>query len=148
MEIMITIKIDGEDVKVSTEMFESNKKGLEDKGVDNVSQYAKWFNDYCVGWTKDPEFNLQFLQIQQRYLNDKLRKVGHVFLNDVYDCLGIQRTRAGAIVGWTYNKEHPNGDNFVDFGLNDERNIDFINGNTNKVLLDFNVDGSIIDLIE
>ena len=116
----------------------------------NVSEYARFFDDGCAGWTKDPEYNLMFLRDQQRYANDLLKSKGHLFLNEVYDLLGIPRTKAGQIVGWIYDEKHPNGDNFVDFGLTDIHNArvrDFVNGYERTILLDFNVDGSILDMI-
>ena len=51
----------------------------------NVSEYARFFDDGCAGWTKDPEYNLMFLRDQQRYANDLLKSKGHLFLNEVYD---------------------------------------------------------------
>lgn len=93
---------------------------------------------------------MHFLEDQQIYCNDLLKMKGHLFLNEVYDILGFPRTKAGAVVGWVYNEENPIGDNFVDFGLfdtNDERNSDFINGYRNTAILDFNVDGYILDYI-
>lgn len=114
------------------------------------SDYARFFDDGCTGWTKDPEYNLMFLKDQQRYANDLLRSKGHLFLNEVYDMLGIPRTKAGQAVGWIYDEVHPVGDNFVDFGLTDIHNAkvrDFVNGYERTILLDFNVDGSILDMI-
>ena len=114
----------------------------------NVSEYARFFDDGCAGWTKDPEYNLMFLRDQQRYANDLLKSKGHQFLNEVYDLLGIPRTKAGQIVGWIYDEKHPNGDNFVDFGIYDTNktaNRDFVNGYERTILLDFNVDGNIWD---
>ena len=114
----------------------------------NVSEYARFFDDGCAGWTKDPEYNLMFLRNQQRYANDLLKSKGHLFLNEVYDLLGIPRTKAGQIVGWIYDEKHPNGDNFVDFGIYDTNktaNRDFVNGYERTILLDFNVDGNIWD---
>ena len=114
------------------------------------SDYARFFDDGCAGWTKDPEYNLMFLKDQQRYANDLLQSKGHLFLNEVYDMLGIPRTKAGQAVGWIYDEVHPVGDNFVDFGLTDIHNArvrDFVNGYERTILLDFNVDGSILDMI-
>ena len=114
----------------------------------NVSEYARFFDDGCAGGTKDPEYNLMFLRDQQRYANDLLKSKGHLFLNEVYDLLGIPRTKAGQIVGWIYDEKHPNGDNFVDFGIYDTNktaNRDFVNGYERTILLDFNVDGNIWD---
>lgn len=141
MEIIIKIQIDGvdgKDVTVETEINKEDK--IEDRGV---SEYARFFDDGCVGWTKDPEYNLAFLKAQQKYANNMLQTRGHIFLNEIYDLLGIPRTKAGAIVGWIYGDD----DSHVDFGLYSERNRDFINGFENTVLLDFNVNGNILDLI-
>ena len=64
--------------------------------------------------------------------------------------LGMQRTRAGACVGWIYDEKHPNGDNEVDFNiynLYDDATRRFVNGYEKSILLDFNVDGDILDQI-
>lgn len=150
MEIIIKIQIDGvekKDVKVNTEINEEvidKEDKIEDHGL---SIYARWFDDGCVGWTKDPEYNLAFLEAQQKYANNMLQTRGHIFLNEIYDLLGIPRTKAGAVMGWVDDKDHPGDINYVDFGLYSERNRDFINGFENTVLLDFNVNGNILDLI-
>ena len=64
--------------------------------------------------------------------------------------LGIPATKAGQIVGWIYDEKHPVGDNFVDFGIydyNDQRKRMFVNGHERSILLDFNVDGNILDMM-
>lgn len=117
---------------------------------NTYSEYARFFDDGCLGWTKDPEANLTFLKQQQNYANDKLKRKGFLFLNDVYSMLGIQPTKAGQIVGWIYDEKNPIGDNFVDFGIYDinrPKNRDFVNGYERVILLDFNVDGNILDMI-
>ena len=114
------------------------------------SQYARFFDDGCTGWTKDPDYNLTFLRQQQRYANDLLQSQGFLFLNDVYDLLGIPRTSAGQIVGWLYDPKCPNGDNYIDFGIYDvdkPKSRDFVNGYERVILIDFNVDGKIVDKI-
>lgn len=117
---------------------------------NEYSDYARFFDDGCTGWTKDSEQNLYFLKCQQNYANERLQKKGYLFLNDVYEMLGIPKTKAGQIVGWIYDKKNPVGDNFVDFGIynmNREKARDFVNGYERTILLDFNVDGNILDLI-
>ena len=114
------------------------------------SDYARFFDEASPCWQKDPEYNLMFLRAQQQYANDLLRAKGRLFLNDVYDMLGIEKTKAGQIVGWVYDPVNPNGDNFVDFGIYDmskERVRAFVNGYEANILLDFNVDGNIWDLM-
>ena len=79
-----------------------------------------------------------------------LKAKGYLFLNDVYDMLGIPRTKAGQIVGWIYDEKNPIGDNFVDFGIydgNKETVRNFVNGYERTILLDFNVDGNILDMM-
>lgn len=116
--------------------------------VDNTghSQYAKFFDQSCGPWEKDPEYNLMFLCAQQEFFNNRLKAIGHVFLNEVYDALGIQRTQAGQVVGWVVG----NGDGFIDLGIyrgKSEADRRFLNGLENVFLIDPNVDGVIIDKI-
>ena len=114
------------------------------------SDYAKFFDEASPYWQKDPEYNFMFLKSQQQYANDLLKARGRLFLNEVYEMLGIDKTKAGQIVGWVYNPDNPIGDNFVDFGIFDmskERVRAFVNGYEPNILLDFNVDGNIWDLM-
>jgi hypothetical protein len=71
--------------------------------------------------------------------------------------LGFEPTQAGYTVGWIFDKTGKLGtDNFVDFGITNiyRDNVpsatnhglrNFQNGYEYSVLLDFNVDGTIID---
>lgn len=126
------------------------KKTVEVAELNSYSDYAKFFDDGCAGWDKDPEQNLFFLKRQQDYANDLLKAKGHLYLNEVYDMLGIQRTKAGQIVGWVYDEKNPVGDNYVDFGIydtNKEGCRNFVNGYERTILLDFNVDGNILNMM-
>lgn len=117
---------------------------------NHYSPYAIIFDDGNTGWDKDPELTKFFLIQQQNYANDLLKSRGHLFLNEVYDMLGAKRTKAGAQVGWVYDEKNESGDNFVDFGIFDINNPkarDFVNGYERVIILDFNVDGVILDLI-
>lgn len=119
------------------------KKTIEvvENPYEGHSKYARCYTDGCVGWTKDPEANLIFLRAQQRWANDRLRSMGHVFLNEVYDSLGLPRSSAGATMGWIYDPENP--DNKIDFGIYNihvPANRDFVNGWERSIWLDFNVD--------
>ena len=114
------------------------------------SDYARFFDDGCKGWEKNSEYNLMFLKGVQNWANERLKSRGHLYLNEVYEELGIPLTRAGHEVGWVYDEKNPVGDNFVDFGIYDlynEKARDFVNGYERTILLDFNVDGVISDLI-
>lgn len=112
------------------------------------SDYARIFDESNPNWTHDAQYNLMFLNAQQRFANDKLQIEGVLFLNDIYELLGLPKTKAGQIVGWTYDKDSEDADNYVDFGLQDidkEQIRNFINGYEKNVWLDFNVDGPVWD---
>lgn len=111
--------------------------------ANSKSLYGRFFDPLCTPWSSNPEYNLIFLKNQQQYFNDLLVARGHVFLNEVYDALGIPRSEAGQLVGWTTASY--DGDNFVDFGFgrDDLSMVDFVNGNEGAVFLDFNVEGVI-----
>lgn len=126
------------------------KKTVETVGQSLGSPYAKFFDESCRGWTKDPEYNLMVVRDVQDYANRLLKIKGHLFLNEVYDLLGIQRTTAGQVVGWIYDEKNPIGDNYIDFGIydvHDEAKRKFVNGYERTILLDFNVDGEILNMI-
>lgn len=117
----------------------------------STSDYAKFFDPLSPRWSKIPEYNLMFLRSQEKYANDLLNIRGHVFLNEVYDMLGLLRTQPGQVVGWVKNNDERDGsDGYISFGLydlDDPNKRAFINGYNDAILLDFNVDGLIVDLI-
>lgn len=120
-------------VKKTIEVVEDPYKGM--------SEFSRCFCEGCTGWSKDPEANLTFLRFQQKWANQRLQAVGHLFLNEVYDMLGIPRSVAGTQVGWMYDPENP--DNKVDFGIYNihiPANREFVNGWERSIWLDFNVD--------
>lgn len=127
-----------------------SKKTIAYVDPTKYSEYSRFFDDGCRGWSKDPEYNLTFLLQQQQYANDLLKRNGYLTLNKVYEMLGIPMTKAGMVVGWIYDEKNPTGDNYVDFGIFDTHksaNRDFVNGYERTILLDFNVDGNIYNLM-
>ena len=128
------------------------KAAILENESDMPSPYARYYDSSCKGWERNPEYNLLWLKSQEEAATIKLRCDGFLFLNDVYEMLGIPRTQIGQQVGWIYDKDNPIGDNFVDFGIYNDAlytrvNRNFVNGLDNKALLDFNVDGYILDKI-
>lgn len=126
------------------------KSTVEVADPNSYSPYAIVFDDGNEGWDPDPERSKFFLIQQQNWANERLKSRGHLFLNEVYDMLGARRTKAGAQVGWVYDETNCFGDNYVDFGIFDtarSKARDFVNGYEKVIVLDFNVDGYILDLI-
>ena len=139
----------GKEKKVKKEIWVANPS--------EVSEYARYFEQFTKDedgnvvpntcWKNDNECNLAFLKAQERYANDLLRTKGRVFLNEVYEILGLPRTKAGQIVGWRYDENAAYGDNYIDFGLylDSYSYSDYVNGYEPCILLDFNVDGNVWD---
>lgn len=139
--------VETREILEETAKGEPKVKKVKRVGPEGASIYAKFFDEYSKSWQPRAEYNLMFLECQQTYANNLLHSRGHVFLNEVYDSLGIERTKAGQVVGWVLS---PKGDNFIDFGIfdGDRRTArDFVNGREHSILLDFNVDGPIYGLI-
>ena len=144
-----------------TEMNEKGKSKTKKEKITSVddldpSDYAKFFDATSAEFIfQDPEHykadwdaNIRFLNIQQSYANAKLERQGYLFLNDVYDMLGIKPTKAGQVVGWIFDPEDKTIDSKVNFGIFNPINHRTINGYEEEcILLDFNVDGVIIDKI-
>ena len=64
--------------------------------------------------------------------------------------LGIDKTKAGKLLVGFMILKNTKGDNFVDFGIynmSNDRVRAFVNGYEPTILLDFNVDGNIWDLM-
>lgn len=135
---------------IRTEITEdANGKKTKRKVFDPAtvySPYAKVFDENNENYRDTPEYNLLFLKSQQSWANDKLRIQGYLFLSDIYDALGFERTPQSQITGWVMDPE--SGDMQIDFGIYNtdiEKVRDFINGFEKSIILDFNVDGVILD---
>ena len=105
--------------------------------TNTLSIYAREFNSNCLGWENNRDWNLILLKMHQNYFNDKLKVRKKVFLNDVYETLGIPIETKYIGIGWDIDRD---GDGFIDFGIFDHNRDD----EGPNIMLDFNVDGQII----
>lgn len=147
-----------EEVLIQNEDGTTESKTVMVQGTDGLSMYFRVFDDTNLNCGKTPELSRAWLRGQQNYANDLLHAHGYLFLNTVYRMLGFPETEAGQIVGWIDGM----GDSYVSFGMfdvltpgytNDHRfdtviedRTAFINGFRNSTILDFNVDGPILEL--
>lgn len=133
-------------LKVAEKVTGEIAKEVEDEIMeeDSTNQYYKVFDKHNRNWSCNHDFNLMFIKSQQNYANDLLRTDrGHVFLNEVYDMLGFDRTPAGAIVGWTRKKSE-----YIDFKITrGPDTYDDNGGLLSNLYLDFDVDGIMYDMI-
>lgn len=138
------------DIKVEDD--EGNVETIKGKNLviknPSKSPYEFDFNAFTAPdtWSGNTDYLHCFLTAQQNYATDLLNSRGHIFLNEVLDMLGLQRTPEGALVGWFKGA----GDDYVDFGISetyysDSRlDTDLVKKN---VHMNFNVDGIIYDMI-
>lgn len=138
---------------VDKEVVEETEEGpvtktIKTLGNKHVSIYARMFDqNTSSSWNKEPGYNRFFIQCQQNYANDMLKSRGYLFLNEVYNMLGLSWTKEGQLVGWVLGDC---GDGYVDFGVFEGDRFmgqEFVNGNERSVLLDFNVTGIMFDQI-
>lgn len=100
------------------------------------------FDETSSMFKNSAEYNRMCIKGLQELVNHKLRADGYVFLNDVYDGLGLPRTSDGQLYGWLADTT-----DFIDFGLYNEEALPFLNGDEPRVWLTFNVTGIIYDKI-
>lgn len=122
-----------------TEVGEDGKKVKTQTVDDRTSDYIMEFGPGNDNWTGRHDSNLFYVTRGQLWFNDKLRAQGHVFLQDVTRYLGLPDSKVGAVTGWVYDAN--TGDDYIDFGIKD------LQESHGYILLNFNVDGVILDLI-
>lgn len=111
--------------------------------------YERKFQKGNPFWEESAFYNANWILGIQNYCNDKLNSTGALFLNEVYEQLGFETESYGQIIGWLRTDIGRGvGDGFISFGILDhEGNIkpEVLSGR--PILLDFNVDGVVWDLI-
>lgn len=136
-----------EQVEVDEDGNVTTKNVIVGEDQKNISIYARMFDETNPNYHPNPQRSLMFLRQVQNTANDMLKRNGHLFLNEVYDMLGYDRTEAGQYVGWVEGM----GDNFVDFGIYDlgaPMMRRFVNSQVDALILDFNVDGPIMYIFD
>lgn len=126
--------------------------GKDVSSKNNYGPYTRIFDELNPNWQPVNAHNKAFLQAQERYANNILIARGVLYLNDVYEMLGFDKTPEGQVIGWVYrpNDDSHLGANFVDFGMFNfakASSKDFALGVTDSVVLEFNVDGYILDKV-
>jgi hypothetical protein len=134
---------------VTTEDENGKKKTKTVNRAEGTSMYARMFTQDNPNYDMHHDYNVMFLRGLQQQMNNQLQAKGHVFLNEVYDELGMERSPAGQVVGWV--KNNPQGNGYIDFGIFSDSSLsrvhDYLMNNEGEILVDFNVDGEVWKLI-
>lgn len=85
-----TVKVNGKDKEVEANEREYPR-----------TIHGEWFDKSSEYTADDHSYNLAFIKSVEAKLDLRLFQRGHLLLNEVYDALGFERTRAGATLGWT-----------------------------------------------
>lgn len=142
--------------KDEKEIAEEGKNGPEVSVIkgpdqDNLKHKTEWtyarvFDRNNPNWSDVPHQNQNFINMVENSANRRLIINGYLFLNDVYEMLGYPKTQAGQQVGWIANPKDGEGDGIIDFGVWNEgtyKGVEWISGQRDALLLDFNVDGVV-----
>lgn len=118
--------------------------------IQDLSPYSRIITEESSNcWDENEDYTAENIAAVQLWANRRLERKGHLFLNEVYDQLGLSRTREGSVVGWLKNSK--DGDNYVSFGDYDANTYRVPSDDISRVdtnfILDFNVDGMIWDKI-
>lgn len=127
-----------------------------------ASPYSRLWDENAMEWCANRDIQFLTLRSLENHFNQELNARGVVFLNDVYKALGLPMSKDAALVGWIKDYEKPKmaklaaelgrvpGDGVISFGVFENESPSaraYLAGDDNRVVLDFNVDGVIYDLI-
>lgn len=127
-----------------------------------ASPYSRLWDEDAIEWCANRDIQFLTLRSLENHFNQELNARGVVFLNDVYKALGLPMSKDAALVGWIKDYEKPKmaklaaelgripGDGVISFGVFENESPSaraYLAGDDNRVVLDFNVDGVIYDLI-
>lgn len=144
---VVTDKNGNEKTKVTKVLTPGEKTGTDFIIFDSSSPYFRKDN---------PEMTMLYLKHLQNDLSTMLQAKERLFLNEVYNAVessDYPETAEGQIVGWVYDKDDPNCDCAVDFGIFDangeyldtENVKNFMKGKTDFIYLALNHDGIIFE---
>ena len=131
------------------------RKGFKKRKKTSYSEiYNGIFDEYSDRWQRywNAEQVLHYLKTKQNELNDRLRIQKHLFVNEVNDALGFERTPEGQVTGWIITKNNPNSK--VSLGIDEmpeEELRQILNTRRNediRVKIRLNPDGLIYNMID
>lgn len=65
------------------------------------SMHGEWFDKSSEYTRDDHDYNMAYIRSVGENLELRLFRKGFLLMNEVYDALGLERTRAGALLGWS-----------------------------------------------
>lgn len=142
--------------KQKIEVTETDENGKEKKIKKTVSVAKQGLNGYAryFGFGYSPaaepsfDYNAMFLEQTEQSMNSKLRIQGFLFLNDLWEALGYEKTIEGQFVGWIYDRnDEDHGDNRINLRIEEiYKERDGVPDSYERIhMIDPNVDGPILE---
>lgn len=89
-------------------MTKSDKKNMVNKIMEMMNSITSESTQYTItidkshpNFTENSEYNIMMLKQQEVYINIRRKRIGYVFLNEVYDILGVAKEVMGQFEGWS-----------------------------------------------
>lgn len=145
-EIYTASAADGRERLIETGVIDPDCAGYDFEGT------TFWFDSSTspLNYQDSDMMNANFLRDVENAMNRRLQQRGHLFLNDVYEALGMEDTPLGTQIGWINIPGKV--ESYVDFGFDNKIN-ETVKGRVKETadkhayLLDLNVDGVIWNMI-
>lgn len=145
-EIYTASAADGRERLIETGVIDPDCAGYDFEGT------TFWFDSSTspLNYKDSDMMNANFLRDVENAMNRRLQQRGHLFLNDVYEALGMEETPLGTQIGWINLPGKV--ESYVDFGFDNKIN-ETVKGRVKETadkhayLLDLNVDGVIWNMI-
>lgn len=129
---------------------EGNVKTIATRDWDNIDEIDPYNRVFAQGesseWVNDLGINKMFVATQERMAQRLLVDRGHLWLSEVYHCLGFPENDISRVVGWRV-KVLPDGSKdipVVSFGLDKPHPDDWKYSQEKAIYLDFNCHGLIV----
>lgn len=87
------------------EKVEKNGKSKKVKVQAKANGNGRWFSESNEYASDDHDYNRQFIRTVEERMQNKMFRNGYLVLNDVLDQLGFERSRAGALAGWSIEND-------------------------------------------
>lgn len=122
------------------------KKTIDVVDPNAIGPYEVFFDNTSPCWEPNTEYNVMYLNAEMNAFTNKLRATKEcIFLNDIFDRIGLPKTQEGQLMGWRYDKDRNWVDNKIDYVIKEVyRPNEYVEGGYEKVLLiEFRVDGNV-----
>ena len=86
---------------ITTDKKGKEKEVITDIKKESIQADGVWFSQSSESSLDDHVYNMQYVRNAKENLELRLFQKGTILLNEVYDELGIKRTRMGQLMGWT-----------------------------------------------